>query len=75
MLEPILTPSQTRYLLAVLFLLERDGRATIRGVCDVLGVHKNAVHQQLVRLRKLGFVTWTDHRGGTLRSGWRFDPA
>lgn len=72
-LEPILTPAKTRYLLAVLFLLERDGRATIRGVCDALGTTKNAVHGQLVRLRRKGFVTWTDHAGGTIRSPWKLE--
>lgn len=72
-LEPLLTPDQTRYLLAVLFLLERDGRATVRGVCKMAGRTENAVHTHLVRLRRLGLVTWEDGRYGTLRSPYRLE--
>ena len=57
-----------RTLLALIRLHEREGRATVRGLCRERGLKSpGQVHKHLQVLRDWGFVTWDDGMHGTLR--------
>lgn len=66
--HPELTAAQTRVLLALVLVYERDGRATVRSVAEQAGLSSpGSLVRHLRVLRRLGWVTWVDHRAGTLR--------
>lgn len=58
---------ETRVLLALLHLWERDGRATMRGVAAAAGLSLTVTKHHLDKLRNEDLVTWEPHTGGTLR--------
>lgn len=51
-----LTSAQTRVLVALVLVYERDGRATVRTVAAEAGRGVMVVHAHLKVLRRLGFV-------------------
>lgn len=60
--------AELRVLLALVHVVERDGRATVRTVADAAGLASKATaHRHLRGLRALGLVTWTPRTLGTLR--------
>lgn len=55
----------TRTLLALL----ASPRPTVRGIMEATGKRSTStVHEHLKSLRRLGLVTWSDHKDGTLRA-------
>lgn len=63
-----ISPAQTRVLLALVRVWQRDGRAEVRDVmveADLSGV--GTTHDHLVRLRDRGLVAWEPTLQGTLR--------
>lgn len=64
------SPAQTRLVLAVLAVHQRDGRATVRSVMDEAGLRSpGSLVQRLRSLRDLGLIAWEDGHAGTLRPG------
>jgi SOS-response transcriptional repressor LexA len=65
--EP-LTSARIRVLAAVVAVHQRDGRATVRTVAEAAGLSSPGTAMRHLRiLRRGGWVTWVDHRSGTLR--------
>lgn len=58
---------QTRVLLSLLHLWERDGRVTMRQVADGAGLSLTTTKKHLDSLRLEGLVTWDEGTNGTLR--------
>ena len=61
------SPARTRVLLALVGLHERDGRATVREIADLVGVSYSTCYAHLKALHRDGFVASAPLSGGTLR--------
>lgn len=64
-----ISPAQTRVLLALLRVYERDGRATVRSVAAEAGLASYGRVQEthLSRLADAGLIAWEPGKAGTLR--------
>jgi predicted transcriptional regulator len=63
----IVMPAQTRVLLALIAVCERDGRATVRSVATEVGRAVRTTYDRLLDLRDVGLVDWEEGKAGTLR--------
>lgn len=57
----------TRVLLALVHVHERDGRATVTTVAEQAHLSRACVHTHLSFLKDAGLVTWVRNHSGTLR--------
>lgn len=59
-------PTRAAVLAALLTIFDADGRVTIRGICDDVGISTSTCHHHLLALRRAGLVGWEPQRAGTL---------
>lgn len=59
--------SPVNVMLALVFVYQRDGRATTRSVADHVGCQVSTAFRHLKTLRDDGLVAWDDTLAGTLR--------
>lgn len=63
----VIPPRRAAVLAALIRLHALEGRATVRGICALVGCSTSTCHHHLLRLRRDGLVTWESERAGTLR--------
>lgn len=57
----------SRVLAALIDIVERDGRATVRSLAAEVDLQLNTVHSHLYSLKRAGLVHWEEGTAGTLR--------